>query len=206
MDAVEELRGFGVSTVFEAAGQRGLVDVPLIRLVPDSRAAGPARTVRCAQDDNLMVHAVMERVRPGEVLVLTMPEPGPVSLVGDILARQARARGAAGLLVDAACRDVDELRDLGLPTWCRFVRARSASKATPGALDEPVNVGGAWISPGDLVVMDGDGAMVVNAGRVEEVRIAARKRAAREEELREQLFTGRLTYDLHDLRRLVEGG
>jgi 4-hydroxy-4-methyl-2-oxoglutarate aldolase len=206
MDGVEELRALGVSTVFEAAGQCGLVDVPLVRLVPDSRAAGPARTVRCAQDDNLMVHAAMDRVQPGEVLVLTMPEPRPVSLVGDLLARQAHAKGVAGLLVDAACRDVDELRELGLPTWCRFVRARSGAKVTPGALDEPVEVGGTVISPGDLVVMDGDGAVVVPAGRVGEVLAAARERAAREERLREQLDAGRLTYDLHGLRRLVEGG
>jgi len=206
MDGVEELCALGVSTVFEAAGQRGLVDVPLHRLIPGSRAAGPARTVRCGQDDNLMAHAVMDRVRPGEILVLTMPEPRPVSLVGDLIARQARARGAAGLLVDAACRDVDELVALGLPAWCRFVRARSGSKTTPGALDVPVEVGGARIEPGDLVVMDGDGAVVVPAGRLDDVLAAARERAERERRLCEQLDAGRLTYDLHGLRRLVEGG
>jgi len=206
MDGAEALRDLGVSTVYEAAGQRGLVDVPLIRLVPDSRAAGPARTVRCAQDDNLMVHAVMEQARPGEVLVLTMPEARAVSLVGDILALQAHARGVAGLLVDAACRDVDELRDLGLPTWCRFVRSKAASKATPGTLNEPVTVGGATIAPGDIVVMDGDGAVVVPAGRVGEVLAAAQNRAERERELRGKLVAGQFTYDLHGLRRVVEGG
>src|SRR6266700_5230934 len=134
--ACAELRGFGVSTVYEAAGQAGLVDVPLTRLLAGSRVAGPARTVRCGQDDNLMVHAVMARVRPGDVLVITMPEPRPVSLVGDLLATQAHVHGAAGLLVDAAVRDVDDLRELGLPVWSRFVRSTGAAKRTAGALDE----------------------------------------------------------------------
>jgi 4-hydroxy-4-methyl-2-oxoglutarate aldolase len=206
MEAVEALRALGVSTVYEAAGQQGLVDVPLLRLVPDSRAAGPARTVRCGQDDNLMVHAVMEQARPGEVLVLTMPEPRPVSLVGDILALQARTRRVAGMLVDAACRDADELRELGLPIWCRFVRSTAAGKVTRGALNEPVTVGGARIEPGDVVVMDGDGAVVVPAARLDEVLEAARARAEREDALREKLMAGQLTYDLHGLRRVLEGG
>jgi 4-hydroxy-4-methyl-2-oxoglutarate aldolase len=201
-----ELRGFGVSTVYEAAGQQGLVDLALTQVLPGSRVAGPARTVRCGQDDNLMVHAVMERVRPGDVLVLTMPEPGPVSLLGDLLATQAHLRGAAGVLVDAAARDVDDLRELGLPVWCRFVRSAAATKRTVGALDVPVTVGGARIAPGDLVVMDADGAVVVPAGRAGEVLAAARERARRETGVREQLRAGRLTLDLHGLRRLLESG
>jgi 4-hydroxy-4-methyl-2-oxoglutarate aldolase len=203
--ACEELRGLGVSTVYEAAGQTGLVDVALVQLLPGSRVAGPARTVRCGQDDNLMVHAVMERVQPGDVLVLTMPEPGPVSLVGDLLATQAHQRGAAGLLVDAAARDVDDIRELGLPAWCRYVRSTAAAKRTPGELDVPVTVGGVRIAPGDIVVLDGDGAVVVPGARLGQVLAAARERARREEDVRRRLLAGELTYDLHGLRRLVEG-
>ncbi|HEY4024850.1 MAG TPA: RraA family protein [Candidatus Dormibacteraeota bacterium] len=206
MNAVEALHAFGVSTVYEAAGQQGLVDMPLIRLVPDSRAAGPARTVLCGQDDNVMVHAVMERARPGEVLVLTMPEPRAISLVGDILALQAHRRGVAGVLVDAACRDVDQLRELGLPIWCRYVRSTAATKTSPGQLDVPVTVGGARIAPGDLVVMDGDGAVVVPAARLDAVLAAAAAREEREDALRDRLLEGELTYDVHGLRRVVEGG
>jgi len=199
------LRGLGVSTVYEAAGQRGLVDVPLIQVVPGSRAAGPARTVRCGQDDNLMVHAVMEQARAGDVLVLTMPAARPVSLVGELLAVQAHARGVAGLLVDAAVRDAEDLVRLGLPIWSRFVRATGAAKKTIGAIGEPVTVGGARIEQGDVVVMDADGAVVVPAARLNEVSVAAHARAMRESMVREQLRAGQLTYDLHDLRRFVEG-
>ncbi len=198
-------RELGVSTVYEAAGQHGLIDVPLIQLVPGTRAAGPARTVSCGQDDNLMVHAVMGQASRGEVLVLTMPEPRPVSLVGDLLAQQAYTRGVAGLLVDAAVRDAEDLARLGLPIWSRFVRATAAAKKTVGALGEPVTVGGARIEQGDMVIMDADGAVVVPAARLDEVLAASQARAARESAVRKQLRAGQLTYDLHDLRRLVEG-
>jgi 4-hydroxy-4-methyl-2-oxoglutarate aldolase len=123
-----ELARLGSATVYEAGGRRGYVDLDLIQVVPGSRVAGPARTVLCGQDDNLMVHAVMAQVQPGEVIVLTMPEPRPVALVGDLLATQAQAHGAAGLLIDASVRDVEELRELGLPVWARWLRVRGADK------------------------------------------------------------------------------
>ncbi|MGB8878217.1 MAG: RraA family protein, partial [Solirubrobacteraceae bacterium] len=111
----EEFAELGSATVYEAGGRRGYVDADLIQVVSGSRVAGPARTVVCGQDDNLMVHAAMAAVQPGEVLVLTMPEPRPVALVGDLLATQAKAQGAAAILVDASVRDVEELAELGLP-------------------------------------------------------------------------------------------
>ena len=121
MTVYEELARLGSATVHEAAARAQVVDCDLVQVVPDSRAAGPARTVRCGQGDNLMVHAAIAEAEPGEVLVLTMPEPAPVALVGELLATQARGRGAAALLVDAAVRDVEELQQLGLPTWARWV-------------------------------------------------------------------------------------
>ena len=104
------------------------MDVELRQIVPGSRACGPARTVRCGQDDNLMVHAAMAGLQAGEVLVLTMPEPAPVALLGDLLATQAKVRGAAAVLVDAAVRDSEELAGMGLPVWARWVRSRGATK------------------------------------------------------------------------------
>ncbi len=196
----QEFARLGVATVYEAAGRAGLVEGPWIQVVPGSRAAGPARTVRCGQDDNLMVHAVMERVRPGDVLVLTMPRPAPVALVGEILGLQAKVRGAAAILVDGAVRDLEELQALGLPIWARFVSVRGAGKSAVGAIDEPVTVGGATIRPGDVVVLDADGAVVVAADRAGRVLEAARARAAREAALRAEVERGALTYDLHGLR------
>jgi 4-hydroxy-4-methyl-2-oxoglutarate aldolase len=205
-DVFEELAQFGAATVYEAGGRRGYVDADLIQVVPGSRAAGPARTVRCGQDDNLMVHAAMAEVRPGEVLVLTMPQPRPVALIGELLATQAKAQGAAALLVDASVRDLEELAVLGLPIWARWVRVRGATKDAIGTIGQPVTVGGAEIRHGDAVVLDVDGAAVVERGRIDEVLEAARDRAQRERIKREKLEAGALSYDLDGLRGRVEAG
>jgi len=206
VSAFAELARLGSATVYEAAGRAGLVDAELLQVIPGSRVAGPARTVRCGQGDNLMVHAVMERIEPGDVVVLTMPEPEPVALVGDLLATQAKVAGAAALLVDASVRDVEELRELGLPIWARYVRIRGAAKDAVGAIDEPVSVGGQTIAPGDAVVLDADGAAVVERARLEEVLDASQAREEKERVKREQLLAGAISYDLDGLRARVEGG
>jgi 4-hydroxy-4-methyl-2-oxoglutarate aldolase len=200
-----ELARLGAATVYEAAGRGRFVDADLIQVVPGSRAAGPARTVACAQGDNLMVHAAMSVLQAGEVLVLTMPAPEPFALFGGLLATQARARGAAAVLVDASVRDVEELAELGPPTWARWVRVQGAVKERPGALDVPVVVGGARIAPGDAVVLDADGVAVVEAQRVDEVLAAALEREEKERAKGEKLAGGLLSYDLDELRAKVEG-
>jgi len=202
--ALDELARLGSATVYEAGGRRGYVDADLIQVVPGSRAAGPARTVRCGQDDNLMVHAAMAELRAGEVLVLTMPEPRPVALIGELLATQARAHGAAALLVDASVRDLEELVEIGLPTWSRWVRVRGADKEAVGAIGEPVTVGGAQIRQGDVLVLDADGVAVIESERVQDVLEASRDRAQRERIKRAKLEEGALSFDLDGLRERLE--
>jgi len=202
----DELARLGSATVYEAGGRRGYVDADLHQIVPGSRAAGPARTVRCGQGDNLMVHGVMERIVPGEVVVLTMPEPAAVALVGDLLATQAKVAGAAALLVDASVRDVEELAEIGLPIWARCIRVRGAAKDVAGEFDVAVTVGGALIRPGDIVVLDADGAAVVEAERVDEVLAAALGREERERIKRGRLQAGERSYDIDGLRAIVERG
>ncbi len=204
-DAIAELAALGSATVYEAGGRRGYVDLDLIQILAGSRVAGPARTVTCGQDDNLMVHAVMAEVQPGEVLVLTMPEPRAVGVVGDLLATQAKAHGAAAILIDAGVRDIETLAELGLPIWARWVRIKGATKDIPGTIGEPVQVGGATIRQGDIVVLDADGAAVVEAERIDEVLEASRKREDNERVKRLQLQAGALSYDLDGLRQRVEG-
>jgi 4-hydroxy-4-methyl-2-oxoglutarate aldolase len=199
-DTIAELARLGSATVYEAGGRRGYVDADLIQVVPGSRVAGPARTVRCAQGDNLMVHAAMAAVQPGDVLVLTMPEPAPVALVGDLLATQAQVHGAAALLIDASVRDVEELREMGLPIWARWVRVKGATKDALGEIDVPVTVGGALIRPGDLLVLDADGVAVVEAERVDEVLAASREREQREAIKRERLQGGALSWEIDGLK------
>lgn len=203
-DVLSRLRELGVATVYEASGRQGLIDMPLIQLLPGSRVAGPARTVLCGQDDNLMVHAAVEQIQPGEVPVLCMPEPAPVALIGELLATQIQVRGAAGILVDAAVRDVEEMVELGLPIWTRFIRVRGAKKAEIGELNVTVSVGGTQISPSDIVVLDADGGVCVKQERVEEVLLASEARLEKEARLREKLVAGELSYDIHGLREVVD--
>lgn len=201
----EELARFGAATVFEASGREGLIDLDLHQVIPGSRAAGPARTVRCAQDDILMVHAALDRVAPGDVLVLTMPDPRPVALLGELLATQAKGCGAAAVLIDAAARDTEELRELGLPVWARWVRVQGANRTEVGEIDVPLEVGGAAISPGDAIVLDADGAVVIAEDRIEQVVQASRERAENEDAKRVRFEAGELSYDIYGLRERVEG-
>jgi 4-hydroxy-4-methyl-2-oxoglutarate aldolase len=206
MTAFDELARLGVATVHEAMGRRGLIDLPLVQVVPGSRAAGPARTALCGPADNLMAHAAVAHAKPGDVLVLTMTEPEPVALVGDLLVTQAIRQGVSALLVDGAVRDLEELQTLGLPVWARWVRARGATKEHVGELDAPVVVGGAAIEAGDVVVLDADGAVVVPLARVDEVTMLALEREQSEVAAREQYLSGVLSYDTYGLRAMVEGG
>jgi 4-hydroxy-4-methyl-2-oxoglutarate aldolase len=199
-DTIGELARLGSATVYEAGGRRGYVDADLVQVVPGSRACGPARTVVCAQDDNLMVHAVMEHVQPGDVVVLTMPRPAPVALVGDLLATQAQVAGAAALLIDASVRDLEELREMGLPIWARWVRVKGATKDALGETDVPVTVGGATIRPGDLLVLDADGVAVGEAERADEVLGASLEREQREAIKRERLQGGALSWHIDGLK------
>ncbi len=204
MNEIIRLSELGVSTVYEASGRDGLIDIPLIQLLPGSRAAGPARTVLCGQDDNLMVHAVIEQIQPGEVLVLAMPEPAPVALVGELLVTQVKVRMAAAILVDAAIRDVEALVELGLPIWARFIRAKGATKTKVGELNVSIPVGGTQIYPSDVVVLDADGGVCIQRERAGEILKAAETRFERETHLREKLSGGELSYNLHGLREVVE--
>ena len=204
MDNFSRLSELGVATVYEASGREGLIDIPLFQIVPDSRVAGPARTVLCGQDDNLMVHAAIEQIQPGEVLVLTMPEAAPVALIGELLATQVKVKKAAGILVDASVRDVSELIELGLPIWSHFIRVKGATKTKIGELNVTVTVGGMQIANGDVVVMDVDGAVCIKQARVDDVLKASEERLEKEATLRKKLLAGQISYDLHGLRATVE--
>jgi 4-hydroxy-4-methyl-2-oxoglutarate aldolase len=183
-----DLARIGTATIYEAAGRVGLVDLDLLRLVPDSCTAGPARPVLCAQGDIRTAHTALEQARPGDVLVLTMPEPEPLAMFGDLMAAHALTRDVAAVLVDGAVRDADELAELELPVWARWVRVRSGPAECDGTLDEPITVGGVTISAGDIVVLDGDGAVVIAAERLDEVRAAAHAWDARERAERAKLL------------------
>jgi 4-hydroxy-4-methyl-2-oxoglutarate aldolase len=142
----------------------------------------------------------MAALTAGDVLVLAMPDPTPIAIFGQLLAIQAKVHGAAAALVGGAVRDVDELRKLDLPVWAWWVRAAGADKAPPSRVDVPVTLGGTTIRPGDAVVLDTDGAVVIPTERVGEVMVAARARLDREETMSAKLLAGELSYDIYSMR------
>ena len=203
-EKIARLAELGTATVYEAAGREGLIDIPLTPIIPKSRVAGPARTVLCGQGDNVMVHAAIEHIQPGEVIVLAMPVSQPVALIGDLLVTQMKVHGAVGVLTNASVRDVEALQALGLPVWSEFVRVRGATKTNYGRLNVPLTLGGTIVYPGDIVVMDADGAITVKPHRLDEVLERAEARAAKEEALLQRFLAGERSYDMRDFRPGVE--
>lgn len=199
-ETLDELARLGVATVYEARGRKGLIDHDWKQLIPGTRVAGPARTALCGDGDNRAVHEAVALLEPGDVLVLTMERPAPVGIIGDLLVTQMQQRRAAGVLVDAAIRDSEDLVEIGLPIWTRWIRARGATKHIRGSVDIPVEVGGAVIDPGDIVILDPDGAAVVPSGGVDEALSAARARERKEHEARQRYLQGSLSYDQHGFR------
>lgn len=200
MSVYKELAEAGVATVYEAYGRRGLLDVELLPLTPGRYAAGPARIALCGQNDNRAVHEVMAHLQPGEILVLTMPEAAPVALFGDLLATQALTAGAAGVLVNAAVRDSADLAELSMPIWTRWRRATGATKATRGSVNVPVTIGGTLVAPGDVLVLDDDGATAIARSDVDSALVAVRERIAKEDGLRKRWAAGELSYDAYGMR------
>jgi len=203
-EKIARLAELGTATVYEASGRQGLIDLPLIQIIPKSRVAGKARIVLCGQGDNVMVHACIEHIQPGEIVVLAQPESQASALIGDLLVTQMVASGAVGVLSNGSVRDREELEEIGLPIWTQFVRVRGATKSEIGQLNCPVGLGGTIIHPGDIVVMDADGAITVRPSRLDEVLEKAEARAAKEEAERIRYKNGERSYDMRGWREQVE--
>jgi 4-hydroxy-4-methyl-2-oxoglutarate aldolase len=200
----EQLGRLGSATVLEGAGREGLLAVGLERVVPGARVAGPARTILCADADNLMIHVGLPLVEPGDVVIVSTPSRATdVALVGDQLVTQLHARGAAGLLVDGAIRDVDALLEIGLPVWARAITPMGPAKAALGTLDGALDLGGAIVHPADTVVLDGDGAVVVAHDRLTAVLAAAQARDDFERDRAIRYRRGELSYDIDELGDVV---
>src|SRR5579859_995131 len=199
---VDELASFGVATVHEAIGQAGYLG-PAIRPVRlGTRACGTAVTVVCWPGDNLMVHAAVEQCRAGDVLVVTTTSPSADGLFGELLATALRHRGVRALVTTGGVRDVAALHEMGFPVFSAAVSAQGTVKATAGAVNVGVSIGGQRIEPGDAVVGD-DGVVVVPRAGVPAALAAARERAARENAARAAFAAGELSLDRYGLRAVL---
>jgi 4-hydroxy-4-methyl-2-oxoglutarate aldolase len=197
---VNALREQGVATVHEAMNRKGLM-APRMRPIRDGiSAAGPAVTSLNHPGDNLMVHAALSVCQPGDMLVVATTVPCACGMIGELMTRQAQVRGINGIIIDSGVRDVVDLRSLGLPIWSSAITAAGSVKATPGWVNVPMTCGDATVNPGDIVIADDDGVVVVPLGDAEHVLEAAEQRTAKETASRKRIEAGELSFDMQNMR------
>jgi 4-hydroxy-4-methyl-2-oxoglutarate aldolase len=197
---IARLGSAGVATVYEAQGRIGLLGPDIAPIQSGARIAGSAVTVESHPGDNIMIHAAVEMVGPGDVLVVAVTGPSIYAMVGDLLATSLRAHGCIGLVVDAGIRDSAELIEMAFPVWSRTIHAQGTVKAHPGSVNVAVSISGAAVDPGDVVVADDDGVVVVRRADAVAVLEATEQRLATEEATRARLESGELGVDFYGLR------
>jgi 4-hydroxy-4-methyl-2-oxoglutarate aldolase len=204
---VEGISGIGVATVHEAQGRKGLLASTMRPIYRPCHIAGAAVTCEMAPGDNWMLHVAVEQCQKGDILVATPTSPCEDGYFGELIATQLQTRGVAGLILEAGCRDVSELTKMGFPVWSRAVFAQGTVKETVGNVNLPVVCAGQLINPGDLIVADDDGVVVVRRKEAANILQLSREREEKEAKSRQRYLKGELSLDVNNMRaKLAEKG
>jgi 4-hydroxy-4-methyl-2-oxoglutarate aldolase len=201
---IETLGKLGVATVHEAQGRIGLMQPYMRPVWRGARIAGSAVTALCHPGDNWMIHVAAEMLRPGDILVVACSSENSDGAFGELLATSVKARGAKGVILDVGCRDAAEISEMKFPVWSRAISAKGTVKASVGSVNVPVVCAGMQVKPGDVVVADDDGVVVVDRKQAAEIARLGQEREKKEAGSRARLQKGELGLDIYGMRRKLE--
>lgn len=201
---IEKFSTYDVSTVYEAQGKTGLMNHQLKPIAEGSFILGPAVTAVCYAEDNLMIHAAIEVCKPGDVLVVATIGESHSGMIGELIVRALMKRGVRGVVIDAGVRDVAVLRSLGFPVWSKTICSRGTTKQKGGWVNAEAVCGGTVVRPGDLIMADDDGVVVVKQSQMNETLDSARQRVSKENKTKAKIENGELSLDFYGLRQVLE--
>ena len=200
---IKKLEQYDVSTVYEAQGKKGLLNYGLSPVSPESSICGPAVTVICPAGDNLMIHAAIEVCKPGDVLVITTIGESVSGMIGELIVTALIKKGVQGVVIDAGIRDASQIRKLGFPVWSKAIYSEGTTKVKGGWVNARAICEGVEINPGDLIMADDDGVVVIKKDEIEEVAELSNRRVIKEEGTKQKINDGQISLDFYGLRETL---